>query len=337
MPISFDTPPTQPPRLVVSASVAVELDWVLAAAGHADYRRDHPALDSVYDLNPELRERVTGFWGADLALSCPGFLELTVLAHHGDLLLDGDPGELLARVEDLAASAPTDLPLASESEQDRRALHRRLGKLRTSRPARRRYAALLRDVWAAVEERWLAEGRQAVAAAVSQRWRALSGGGALDDVVGREADFGGLTQKLVDQLGPGGVVAVVPAYFAHKVLLVDLPGVVLVGIGTGSGAEARARTEALARRLKVLADPTRLAILDSLVTSPRTVSELTKVFSIAQPTVSNHVRLLRDAGLVTSASASSGRGRELVAARAPLTDLMTDLEGILRRPEPVVQ
>jgi len=132
----------------------------------------------------------------------------------------------------------------------------------------------------------------------------------------------------VASLPSGGIVAVVPAYFAHLGSLVDLPGTVMIGVrAEGSGAEARARTENLARRLKTISDPTRLAIVEVLRTSPSTVSDLAEIFSLAQPTVSNHVKILRDAGIV--ANATRGGRRELVLQHGALDELLDHLEGML--------
>jgi DNA-binding transcriptional ArsR family regulator len=63
---------------------------------------------------------------------------------------------------------------------------------------------------------------------------------------------------------------------------------------------ARARTESVAKRLKAVAEPTRLALLHSLATAPSTVGELAMLFRLAQPTVSMHIKVLRQSGLVRS-------------------------------------
>ena len=55
------------------------------------------------------------------------------------------------------------------------------------------------------------------------------------------------------------------------------------------------RTEALL----ALGDPTRLAILERLAERPRPVVDLAKEFPISRPAVSQHLRVLKDAGLVT--------------------------------------
>ena len=49
----------------------------------------------------------------------------------------------------------------------------------------------------------------------------------------------------------------------------------------------------------VLADPTRRRILDLLVEEERPVGDLVDELSISQPGVSKHLRVLRDAGLVS--------------------------------------
>jgi DNA-binding transcriptional ArsR family regulator len=50
----------------------------------------------------------------------------------------------------------------------------------------------------------------------------------------------------------------------------------------------------------VLAEPNRRRILDELVQGERTVNELVERLALSQPAVSKHLRVLRDARLVTS-------------------------------------
>lgn len=51
--------------------------------------------------------------------------------------------------------------------------------------------------------------------------------------------------------------------------------------------------------MAAFAEPTRRAILDRLVEGERAVSELVAALRISQPAVSQHLRVLLDAGLVT--------------------------------------
>jgi ArsR family transcriptional regulator len=61
---------------------------------------------------------------------------------------------------------------------------------------------------------------------------------------------------------------------------------------------AESRTE-LAARFKALADPTRVAIVNRLAaTDECCVCDLTGAFELSQPTISHHLKLLREAGLV---------------------------------------
>lgn len=48
-----------------------------------------------------------------------------------------------------------------------------------------------------------------------------------------------------------------------------------------------------------LADPTRAQIVDALAERARTVSEIVSMFSMTQPAISQHLKVLREAGLVT--------------------------------------
>ncbi|MHA3915212.1 ArsR/SmtB family transcription factor [Halovulum sp. GXIMD14793] len=52
------------------------------------------------------------------------------------------------------------------------------------------------------------------------------------------------------------------------------------------------------QNLAALADPTRRAILARLATSEATVAEIAAPFSISQPAVSQHLKVLESAGLI---------------------------------------
>ena len=57
--------------------------------------------------------------------------------------------------------------------------------------------------------------------------------------------------------------------------------------------------ELQAKLFRGFADPSRLAILNALRKSERTVSDLVQSTGFTQPNVSNHLSCLRDCGLVT--------------------------------------
>jgi DNA-binding transcriptional ArsR family regulator len=63
-----------------------------------------------------------------------------------------------------------------------------------------------------------------------------------------------------------------------------------------------------------LADPTRRAILARLAKGEATVMELAEPFDMTQPAVSQHLRVLEDAGLVVSRVEGAKRPRRLAKA-----------------------
>jgi DNA-binding transcriptional ArsR family regulator len=64
---------------------------------------------------------------------------------------------------------------------------------------------------------------------------------------------------------------------------------------------------------RALGDPTRRAILDRLRSRERRVSELCEPFAMSQPAISQHLKVLADAGLV----ASTRCGRERIYRLRP--------------------
>jgi DNA-binding transcriptional ArsR family regulator len=59
--------------------------------------------------------------------------------------------------------------------------------------------------------------------------------------------------------------------------------------------------------LLALGDPTRLAIVARLVEGPLAVVDLTKELPVSRPAVSQHLRILKDAGLVIDEAAGNRR------------------------------
>jgi DNA-binding transcriptional ArsR family regulator len=332
MPQLLDTGPVNhAPRVAIRPSLVVELEWSLSSGVNPEFLADHPTLARAYADDPDLHERVVGFWGPEEATSCPSFFEVLVLAHRGGLLFSMDPDELLGGMADLCAmdgSGFDEYAFLSETEQDAEMIRRRLAILRHSSSRRRRYVSLLRDVWTAVGGAWSEFGRPAVDAAIAARRHLQAGGADWREVSRSDCDLGSLLDHTVGSLGPDGEVVVVPAFFTHRGLLLDLPGVVVIGVRADTTeAEARARTDALAHQLKALSDPTRLALVDALRRGPRTVTELSSSFSLAQPTVSNHVKVLREAGFVTDRR--EGTRRLLRIEEAAVAELVDTLRVVL--------
>jgi len=69
----------------------------------------------------------------------------------------------------------------------------------------------------------------------------------------------------------------------------------------------------------VVAEPTRRRILDLLLSGELAVGDLVADLAVSQPTVSRHLRVLREAGLVSSRTAAQRRVYSINAA--PLAEV----------------
>jgi ArsR family transcriptional regulator len=79
-----------------------------------------------------------------------------------------------------------------------------------------------------------------------------------------------------------------------------------------------------------MADPTRILILYSLAESPRYVTELAETLGVSQPTVSRHLKMLRDRGLVTATREGNSvnyalHDRRIIQALDLLRTVMADI------------
>src|SRR5690242_11421706 len=71
--------------------------------------------------------------------------------------------------------------------------------------------------------------------------------------------------------------------------------------------------------LAALADPTRERILDELSRGPRSANEIVALFDLKQPTISRHLKVLREANLVNVTP--EGTARIYALNPAPLQEL----------------
>ena len=65
--------------------------------------------------------------------------------------------------------------------------------------------------------------------------------------------------------------------------------------------------DALTATFAALADPTRRAMLARLTEGPATVNELAEPFELSLPTVSRHLKVLEQAGLISKQRAAQSR------------------------------
>jgi ArsR family transcriptional regulator len=187
----------------------------------------------------------------------------------------------------------------------------------------------MRTLYAPLDRWWRNEGIAAVQQAVESARQELSRGADWTRMVGIHC--AALQERFPEIIERGEPVVLAVCALFGKGLYLDLPDCQLIGLGANLGElGARTRTSDLARRIKVIADPTRLAILDHLRTGPRSVGDIAVDFALAQPTVSAHVKQLRQAGLVTATR--SGSRLELSVDSEALANLTGELNAIALTP-----
>jgi hypothetical protein len=277
--------------LWTTPSLACDLCWVISAAGRPSWRTKHPMLSSLVAGREDLAERVRTFWADGQTDTC--YTEMLVLAHHGGALGETSPSALFSAMEAAVRTVPTDLELASESPEDRLLFLDRLRRLKASPDLVRSYIEMLAEVWDLADALWQ-PSRSRIEESGIQALRQIEQAGTIKtELVGGCETFRANLPSINTRFAAGHSVVVVPCLFFGNSLYLEFPGLILVGTGVDNhDLAARARTEPLARRLKTVADPTRLAILHYLSATPSTVGRLATSFGLAQPTVSMHVKSL---------------------------------------------
>src|SRR5918911_1452058 len=93
-----------------------------------------------------------------------------------------------------------------------------------------------------------------------------------------------------------------------------------------SGAQDQRTPE---RLLALLADPTRRRIVELVAAAPRTAGDIHRAFAIADPAVSRHLRMLREAGVIVEERPPEDRRVRIYRLRPeslePLSAWLADL------------
>ncbi len=298
---------TETADLRVMPSAALELMWVLHN-GAADHE-----LGGRFTTTEPVRVKygaaIRSFWPDKVR----GFTELVVLAERSETLLDPDirgffaafergAGSRAAETHDFFAGARTP-SLLSETPAERVAVANRLEALRADAGVRARYLGLLKDVWEAVRVEWEQTGRAAVIAATRQWQKQLAEGTPYRDLLQRTRLWPGRPdlEEMADADAAGGRMVLTPGWFFGDIHIVEIDGSMYLGRGIlphGDLADQRQTARHVSKTLKAFADPTRLSILMWLAQKPASVTEISRHFQLSQPTVSGHVQLLREAGVI---------------------------------------
>jgi DNA-binding transcriptional ArsR family regulator len=318
-----------------AASMATDLSWLLCGAAKQSMRDRYPQLAQIFSGREGLSERVRTFWGdgaQDESAEATSFTEMHILSHYAGALYETDADALWGALEQGVHAVPDELDVPSESPEELAVYRDRFRRLRESPALLRAYIDLMKEVWEPVADMW----RQAlplIEEAGKHVVTQYESGMALDVLITPGCEiFRERLPEIEANAEAGKPLVFVPCLFFGSSMYLDFPDLVVIGTGVGPGDRAaRVRTESVARRLKAVADPTRLAILHCLATAPSTVGELAVLFRLAQPTVSMHVKVLRENGLVRS-ERRSGRLR-LSADSAAVESLLDELrDAVLQEP-----
>lgn len=286
--------------------------YVIHRAVHRPGKWAQSWVPRLLEEQPDLAERVANFWEDGFA----EWSELLILGQRAGRLWDLDATDLIGEVDDLAQRRVPVPQLPSEAPEARPILVERLERLRADAGLRESYATLMGEVWTFLRVEWERDARrhaEDMAEDLRQRLRHVADFRELlpaTHFARRE-----LHQALVERALDRGEVVLVPLALAGiGVGFFALPGVLMVCQGPEAGSKTGRQREYLERsanRFKVLSDPTRVGILAALIDYPYSVTDLAGMFELSQPTVSVHVKALREAGLLES---QKRRGQTLYRA-----------------------
>ena len=281
------------PSWGVRPSLVVEWFWALLVRPPED---EFPARRVFYAGAPGLVERIQSFWDDDGR----EFIELVVLAKRAGCLWGVDALPILDGLRSVVGTGVGSETFDSEEPAIAEIMRRRLRRLEQDPELALAWLGLIETVATAFSPQWEADGCLAVELAVRAQSAVAARSSGWPDLLRDPAcKWGTLVPELGQRtLAAGGEVVLIPSWLARKSFLLSFGDLVLVGCDTGEAPLPSDATRAAARRLRALADPTRLAVVERLAVRPRAVGELARDLQMAQPTISNHVRLLREAGVI---------------------------------------
>jgi DNA-binding transcriptional ArsR family regulator len=328
--------PGRPACRAVSPSAPSELAWLLnLLAQTARYAEpalaelDASLLPGINRLRQPVLVRTQRLWSDGLA-GCP---ELIYAADLADCLLDDEPKRLWAWLAKADAGSTAARAMLTETEQDRPAIVGRLNRLRDDAEARHAYRDVLTDVWQMASSAWERQGRAVVAEACAA-WKAkLDTGASIEELVPPRHPL-----AYADRLGFDDLFthrnefALSPLYFClsggH---VIDLDDYVHIAVPSSDLLPVRKARDAtfVSDRLRVLAEPTRVHILIQLLSAPSSVMELARALRMSQPTVSGHLKILSNAGLIQRKR--FGARLVMMASRKRVERLLEDARATIAR------
>ena len=311
--LSFSTPLSEAERVEVLPSPVLELAYASYILGRDDPfgRPDRPSwLVALKTEQGELTRRLRAFW-PDAEGEHAGS-DLLMMAGEFSYSRDPDPERFLDDLPTLPERLLEQLRIRLGEAEPSAHLGKcddligRLERLSGSAERSAQLQTLLRDLWRALGPGWRQDGLATVEAACEtfrQQYRAT--GDVLAALPAHHfVQFEASANKIRASKEKGRVL-VVPLYFASGGGFdLDLQSGHFIGFGLNSETmfeQTAGRIAELAGRIKAFADPTRLMLMTMIAryrNMSLTVGDLARQLGVSQPTVSGHLKLLKEAGLV---------------------------------------
>ncbi len=320
----------------VLPSAPSELAWLLnLLAQTARYAEpalaelDGSLLPGIGRLRKSIKEQVEQLWGDGLA-GCP---ELLYSAHEADCMFDDELTRFFGWLAKPVEKGAAGNAMLTEPEHDRPVIAKRMRRLHEDAKARHSYRGVLVEVWRLAAGPWERNGRSVVSAACDTWKDRLSAGMSIEELVPPRHPL-----TLADRLGFDDIFmhrrefAVSPLYFCMSGgHVVDLDDYVHIAVPASDLMPVRKIRDAafVSDRLRVLAEPTRVNILIQLLSAPSGVMDIARSLRMSQPTVSGHLKVLRDAGLIQPRR--FGTRTVMVASRKRIERLLEDARATIAR------
>jgi DNA-binding transcriptional ArsR family regulator len=286
-------------RVRAALSAPIELLFAFYYVGKFGDR--HPdGRFLLQEFDPDLAQRAHDFW-PDAA---GDFTELALFAHLSGTLFQESVAPLIAALDATAASVFEIPALPGEDPEDEAIIRRHILELRADPDRRAVYVQLVRDAWRVLEPEarsGLAAGRRAVSE-LNKRLAAMPWRSAIPEWA---TAWCTTSEPLLDPAADAGQLTIVPMFLNERgKFMLNMPGLSVLSYvpraKPGEFRTPRELAETIATRHKVVSDPTRLQLLGTLIRRGATVGELASLYDLSQPTVSVHMKQLRESGLVWS-------------------------------------
>jgi len=320
----------------VSPSAPSELAWLLnlltQTARYAEpalAELDGSLLPGIGRLRKPIQEQIKQLWADGLA-GCP---ELLYAAHEAGCVFDDEPTRFLAWLARTGGKSTVVHAMLTEPDRDRPAIADRLRRVHDDAKARHTYRNVLVEVWRLASSAWQRSGRAAVTDACSA-WKAkLDAGVSIEELVPPRHPLTDAERLGFDNLFTHRAeFAISPLYFCMSGgHVVDLDEYVHIAVPASDLLPVRKVRDAafVSDRLRVLAEPARVHILIQLLSAPSGVMDVARSLRMSQPTVSGHLKILRDAGLVQPRR--FGARTVMVASRKRIERLLEDARATIAR------